>query len=208
MNWPLGLPFKASQCRSSCAPSWSAWPRAPRVRSGPRDSSNGCAPSIQRWPPSSMTCSPRCGPGADRRGQRASEVRSGHQRGLGVDEGAHPGHREIGASGEEGRGRAPTCAGGDCSWHRKAPRSRRRDFLQERFDLLRQELLRAEWTDEVSECYGTIKATLEKKGRRIEDFDAAIAAHALARGAVLVTANVDDMVRVHGLVVEDWTAAT
>jgi len=90
----------------------------------------------------------------------------------------------------------------------RLPRSRRRDFLQERFDLLRQELLRAEWTDEVSECYGTIKATLEKKGRRIEDFDAAIAAHALARGAVLVTANLDDMVRVQGLTVEDWTAAT
>jgi tRNA(fMet)-specific endonuclease VapC len=89
----------------------------------------------------------------------------------------------------------------------RLPRSRRRDFLQTRFDLLRQELLRAEWTDEVSECYGTIKATLEKKGRRIEDFDAAIAAHALARGAVLVTANLDDMARVHGLAVEDWTAA-
>jgi tRNA(fMet)-specific endonuclease VapC len=89
----------------------------------------------------------------------------------------------------------------------RLPQSRRRDFLQTRFDLLRQELLRAEWTDEVSECYGTIKATLEKKGRRIEDFDAAIAAHALARGVVLVTANLDDMARVHGLAVEDWTAA-
>lgn len=89
----------------------------------------------------------------------------------------------------------------------RLPRSRRRDFLQTRFDLLRQELLRVEWTDEVSECYGTIKAALEKKGRRIEDFDAAIAAHALARGAVLVTVNLDDMARVHGLAVEDWTAA-
>lgn len=89
----------------------------------------------------------------------------------------------------------------------RLPRSRRRDHLQERFDLLRQELRRAEWTDEVSERYGTIKAALEKKGRRIEDFDAAIAAHALARGAVLVTANLDDMVRVQGLSVEDWTAA-
>ena len=90
----------------------------------------------------------------------------------------------------------------------RLPRSRRRDFLQTRFDLLRQELPRAEWTDEVSEQYGTIKAALEKKGRRIEDFDAAIAAHALARGAVLVTANLDDMARVQGLAVEDWTAAS
>jgi tRNA(fMet)-specific endonuclease VapC len=79
--------------------------------------------------------------------------------------------------------------------------------LQERFDLLRAELSRCQWTDTVSECFGTIKATLERKGRRIEDFDAAIAAHALANGAVLVTANLSDMVRIPGLDVEDWTAA-
>lgn len=89
----------------------------------------------------------------------------------------------------------------------RLPRSKRRDDLQGRFDLVRNELLRTEWTDEVSECFGTIKASLEKKGRRIEDFAAAIAAHAIARGAVLVTANLDDMVRVQGLVVEDWSAA-
>lgn len=89
----------------------------------------------------------------------------------------------------------------------RLPRSKRRDDLQRRFDLVKQELPRTEWTDEVSECFGTIKASLEKKGRRIEDFDAAIAAHALARGAVLVSANLDDMIRVQGLVVEDWSAA-
>lgn len=86
-------------------------------------------------------------------------------------------------------------------------RSKRKDALQERFDLLRTELPRVEWSDEVSECFGTIKALLEKKGERIEDFDAAIAAHALARGAVLVTANVKHMVRVPGLVVDDWSAS-
>lgn len=88
----------------------------------------------------------------------------------------------------------------------RLPRSRRKDGLRERFDLVRAELGRVDWSDDVSEAFGTIKAALEKKGQRIEDFDAAIAAHALARGAVLVTANLDDMVRVPGLVVEDWSA--
>jgi predicted nucleic acid-binding protein len=46
---------------------------------------------------------------------------------------------------------------------------------------------------------------LERKGRRTEDFDAAIAAHALAAGAVLVTADRDHLERVSGLRVEDWS---
>ena len=86
----------------------------------------------------------------------------------------------------------------------RLPRSKRRDALQERFDLLRAELARAPWTDAVSEHFGIVKAALERRGERIEDFDAAIAAHALAEGAVLVTANLDHMVRVPGLTIEDW----
>ncbi len=89
----------------------------------------------------------------------------------------------------------------------RLPASKRRTALQERFDLVRTELARAPWTDAVSEHFGKVKATLERKGTRIEDFDAAIAAHALAEGAVLVTANLDDMVRVPGLTVEDWAAS-
>jgi len=88
----------------------------------------------------------------------------------------------------------------------RLPKSKRKETLRERFDLVRSELARSEWSDEVSESFGSIKATLEQKGRRIEDFDAAIAAHALARGAVLVTANLDDMARVPGLALEDWSA--
>jgi tRNA(fMet)-specific endonuclease VapC len=87
----------------------------------------------------------------------------------------------------------------------RLPASKRKESLQERFDLVRAEFPRASWSDEVSECFGRIKATLERQGKRIEDFDAAIAAHALATGAVLVTANLDDMARVPGLKVEDWS---
>ena len=89
----------------------------------------------------------------------------------------------------------------------RLPRSKRKATLQERFDWIRAELLRADWSDEVSEYFGSIKAALEHRGQRIEDFDAAIAAHALARSAVLVTANLDDMVRVPDLTVEDWSAS-
>jgi len=52
--------------------------------------------------------------------------------------------------------------------------------------------------------FGRIKTTLERRGTRIEDFDAAIAAHALALDATLVGPNVDRMIRAPGLLVENW----
>jgi tRNA(fMet)-specific endonuclease VapC len=90
----------------------------------------------------------------------------------------------------------------------RLPQSRRRRALQARFDLLCSEIPRAGWTDAVSHAYGRIKAMLERRGSRIEDFDAAIAAHALALGSTLVTANLAHMARVPGLKVEDWTRST
>jgi tRNA(fMet)-specific endonuclease VapC len=86
----------------------------------------------------------------------------------------------------------------------RLPDSKRRKALQGRFELICSELARAEWTDEVSQAYGRIKANLERRGTKIEDFDAAIAAHALAVGATLVTANLDHMTRVPGLRTQDW----
>ncbi len=87
----------------------------------------------------------------------------------------------------------------------RLPRSRRRGALEQRADIIRSEIPRVEWTDAVSTAIGNIKATLERSGHRIEDFDAAIAAHALAIGGILVTANIGHMARIHGLAFEDWT---
>jgi tRNA(fMet)-specific endonuclease VapC len=84
-------------------------------------------------------------------------------------------------------------------------RSKRKDALASRFALLKSEIGRVAWSDEVSEAFGGIKSGLERKGERIEDFDAAVAAHALANGCVLVTANLKHMTRVPGLQVEDWS---
>jgi tRNA(fMet)-specific endonuclease VapC len=60
------------------------------------------------------------------------------------------------------------------------------------------------WSSEVSDAFGHLKASLEAKGQRLEDFDLAIAAHALAHDAVLVTANVRHLGRIDELEVEDW----
>jgi tRNA(fMet)-specific endonuclease VapC len=87
----------------------------------------------------------------------------------------------------------------------RLPRSRRRNSLQARFDFIRAELPRVVWSDEVSEAFGLIKARLERSGKRIEDFDVAVAAHALAARAILVTTNVQHLARIPDLDVENWS---
>jgi tRNA(fMet)-specific endonuclease VapC len=89
----------------------------------------------------------------------------------------------------------------------RLPRSKRREALAQRFERLKEEIQRIEWSDEVSAAFATIKATLERRGERIEDFDAAVAAHAIAEGAVLVTVNLKHMARVPELEVEDWSVS-
>jgi tRNA(fMet)-specific endonuclease VapC len=53
--------------------------------------------------------------------------------------------------------------------------------------------------------YGRIRAYLEAQGLPIGALDTLIAAHAVQHNLTLVTNNIREFSRVHGLTVEDWT---
>lgn len=62
------------------------------------------------------------------------------------------------------------------------------------------------WPDEsIVTHYVAIRCALEAKGQCISEADLWIASTARSRGDVVVTNNVDEFMRVPGLVVEDWT---
>lgn len=72
---------------------------------------------------------------------------------------------------------------------RSLPASRRRRLLESQWSSISADLIRLPWSDEVSRSFGERKARLEKAGRRMSDFDLAIAVHALAHDLILVTAD-------------------
>ena len=72
---------------------------------------------------------------------------------------------------------------------RYLPASKRRRLLQEQWEVIGPELIRLPWDDQVSRAFGERKARLERVGKRMSDFDLAIAAHAIAHGAIVVTAD-------------------
>ena len=77
--------------------------------------------------------------------------------------------------------------------------ARRVDALRKQIEI---EPLGADFPDH----YAKVRAQLESTGWKIGDRDTIIAAHALALGAVMVTRNIDEFVRVPGLKVENWEA--
>jgi len=88
---------------------------------------------------------------------------------------------------------------------RLAP-SEKKIELNDRFNLLRKAVRRAEWDDTVSATFGELKGQLERQGKRLADLDIAVAAHAIAVGGVLVTAKSRRFDGIEGLDVEDWLA--
>jgi tRNA(fMet)-specific endonuclease VapC len=69
------------------------------------------------------------------------------------------------------------------------PPSKRRTELRRQWGAIGSELLRVSWDDRISRAFGEHKARLERSGDRISDFDLAVAAHAIALGLIVVTAD-------------------
>ena len=57
---------------------------------------------------------------------------------------------------------------------------------------------------DAADCYGKIRADLEKKGTPIGPLDMMIAGHALSLGYTVVTNNVKEFSRVSNLKIENW----
>jgi len=57
---------------------------------------------------------------------------------------------------------------------------------------------------DAANCYGKIRADLEKKGTPIGPLDMMIAGHAQSRGYTVVTNNVKEFSRVSNLKIENW----
>ena len=63
------------------------------------------------------------------------------------------------------------------------------------------------WTPSSSVLFGSIKASLEREGELIDDFDIAIAAIAMSHGAQVLTANLVHFSRIAGLKCRCWLDA-
>jgi predicted nucleic acid-binding protein len=61
---------------------------------------------------------------------------------------------------------------------------------------------------ESAEIFGLLKATLEKSGKRLDDFDLIIAACAMTHNLTLVTNNVAHFKRIEGLKLTNWNKET
>ena len=82
----------------------------------------------------------------------------------------------------------------------KRPEAKRLHTVVREF-LLRVDVL--PWDSAIAECYGAVRAELERQGKLLGPLDLLIATHALGTDAILVT-NDQAFCQVDGLHVEDW----
>lgn len=87
-----------------------------------------------------------------------------------------------------------------CGVSKSAQREKNRAAL-DKFLLPLEVLL---FDDMSAECYGHVRAALEAAGTPIGPLDTLIASHALSINATIVTNNVREFSRVHGLRVQNW----
>ena len=81
------------------------------------------------------------------------------------------------------------------------------DKERAKVDLLLQTVTELPFDQTAAREAGRIRGLLESQGQMIGPYDVLLAAHALAAGLILVTANTDEFQRVPGLTVENWQVA-
>ena len=84
-------------------------------------------------------------------------------------------------------------------------KSERREANERLLDALLESLHVMHTTDAIMCRFAELKASLDGKGKRIDDADVLIAATALTYGCQLVTANVRQFSRFDGLELLDWS---
>jgi tRNA(fMet)-specific endonuclease VapC len=87
-----------------------------------------------------------------------------------------------------------------------AEKSERKEHNLAQVDDFSSRLVVMDYHTKAAAHYGDIRADLERKGTPIGVNDLHIAGHARSEGLVLVTNNMREFERVHGLRVENWLA--
>jgi len=76
--------------------------------------------------------------------------------------------------------------------------------LTEQADIILSAIIILPLENGVDRCYGKIRADLERAGKVIGPNDLLIAAHCIFNDNILVTANVNEFIRITSLRVENW----
>lgn len=87
-----------------------------------------------------------------------------------------------------------------------ANRKSEKHYLREvvRIRKLVEKIIVLDLSGDAAEYYGNIKYALERKGKRVDEFDMIIAGHALCEGLTVVTDNIRHFENIPNIKVENW----